>query len=126
MVLNGFGFPSLQLIDRVVLNKRARVVRGYFCPKCAISLRQSECKVEKRMGFVWQIVCPRCSTEVEYSGMGLLLCGLVAALVLGGTSNSWEQDFLGCVICIPLAATGILRSIRQSRIAKADASVKAG
>lgn len=58
--------------------------------------------------------------------MSLLLLALVAGIVIGGTSLCWEQDFVGCVVCIPLAVTGILRSLRHSRMAKACASTKPG
>jgi hypothetical protein len=90
----------------------------HFCRKCGCTFKQSGCRVEKRLWFIWRVLCPRCSVPVEYSGGMLLIFALIAAIVFASTSLGMETDILGVVVCVPLCIIGVIRSFRQVRLAR--------
>lgn len=91
----------------------------HFCPQCGQALKQSDCKKEKRLGFLSRFSCARCGVAAQESGGIIFVTGFAFA-VIGSLLGH-----LGVVLVIgglALCALGIIRLLRQFRAARLYAS----
>jgi hypothetical protein len=88
----------------------------HFCPQCGQALSQSDCKTERRFGFISRFSCTRCGVAVQESGGVISVCGLAFAVIgslLGDIGIALV--ILGLALCA-LSVTRLLRQFRAARL----------